>query len=75
MGGRRWTVKEDSALRFRVALARDWRQDTGGRPRRGWTGILRAVARDLDRSDAAVRKRACRLGLRVRPMSHCDEKS
>ena len=67
MGGRRWTVKEDSALRFAVAVARDHGLDTGGRPRSGRTGTLRAVARQLGRSYEAVRERAHRLGVRVRP--------
>ena len=83
MGGRRWTVEEDSALRFAMAVARDHGLDTGGRPRRGRTGMLRAVARQLDRSYAAVRQRAHQLGVRVRAkrprplhtMSHCDEGS
>ena len=61
---RRWTKRDDSALRFAAALGS--RYDTGGRPRKGRTGALRDVARLLDRSYAAVLQRAHRLGARVR---------
>ena len=64
MGGRRWTRREDSAIRFAAALAA--RHDTGGRPRAGQIGGLRAVAQRLDRSYAAVLLRARRIGARVR---------
>ena len=61
---RRWTKRDDSALRFAAALGS--RDDTGGRPRKGKIGALRDVARELDRSYAAVLQRAHRLGVRVR---------
>ena len=82
MGGRRWTVKEVSALRFFAAVARDHGLDTGGRPRRGSTGMLRAVALMLGRSYGAVLHKASQLGVhasqRRRPLhnrSHRDEGS
>ena len=61
---RRWTKREDSALRFAAALGS--RDDTGGRPRKGKIGALRDMARELDRSYAAVLQRAHRIGARVR---------
>ena len=64
MGGRRWTRREDSAIRFGAALAA--RDDTGGRPRGGRIGGLRAVALEIGRSYDAVRRRASRIGAKVR---------
>ena len=61
---RRWTKREDSALRFAAALGS--RDDTGGRPRKGQIAALRDVARRLGRSYAAVLQRAHRIGARVR---------
>ena len=83
MGGRRWTVEEETLLRLAAAVARDRGLDTGGRPRRGATGMLRAVARILGRSYPGVRHKASQLGEGVRAQrprpphttSHCDEGS
>lgn len=61
---RQWTKREDSALRF--AAARGRRDDTGGRPPKGRIGAFRDVARELERSYAAVLQRAHRIGARVR---------
>ena len=66
VGGRRWTVEEETLLRLGVAVARDRGLDTGARPRRGATGMLRAVARKLGRSYPAVRQKASQLGEGVR---------
>ena len=66
---RRWTPREDALLRTAASMQAGTGYVSGGRPRRDWPDTWRytTLARRLGRSYGAVRMRARRLGIHVRP--------